>query len=125
MRSKLPEIPGPMDDVPGANADTKTLREHYTRWLCVTACRSYDNRIWSCGWCARMDVDLLVSHPAHPRAEPMFCSKECAAAKAAHEESLPKPRVSPEAVERALEKDRKQKRRSKSGDSYGHGAVKV
>ena len=115
----------PLSDTPGPEADADTLRRHYIRWLDTTSCLSYDNRIWTCAWCARQDVDLTVRERGS-RDEPRFCSERCRDAKAAYErECWPKPVVSEEDIERRLAKEEKRKRQDKSADSYGHGPVRV
>ncbi len=74
-----------LDNVPGPEADTETLNQHYQRVQRVFAVHRYDDVIMSCHWCCDSENDLVFAKPDKARGTRMFCSARCANCFSAYE----------------------------------------
>lgn len=74
-----------LDDVPGPEADTDTLNQHYQRVQQTFATHRYDDVIMACHWCCDSENDLVFAKPDKARGTRMFCSAHCANCFSAYE----------------------------------------
>ena len=75
-----------LDNVPGPEADTGALREHYRKIQNIFAVHNYDDVIAACHWCCDMEEQLAFTKPNTRGGPGMYCSGRCASAFAKYQQ---------------------------------------